>query len=76
MGDIADMYHEMAIIQYYEESNTVNQIVENTSEHDLYLLTVDSEDELIVNIRQYYEKHERLSDKQKYCLAKWIYEVE
>ena len=74
MGEMAEMYYEMALEQMYEVQNEISEILESSDNDKLFLLTDDSKDELVIGIREYYEKYNRFSKKQRYCLARWICE--
>jgi len=74
MGDMAEMYYEMALEQMYEVQNEISEILDRNGNDKLFLLTDDSDDELVIGIREYYEKYKTLSKKQRYCLARWICE--
>lgn len=74
MSDLAEMYYEIAIIQMYDLQNEISEILDRSDNDKLFLLTEDSNDDLIVGIRDYYEKYNKLSKKQRFCLARWICE--
>lgn len=74
MADIAEMYYEIALEQMYEVQNEIGEILDRNDNDKLFLLTEDSDDDLIVGIRDYYEKYNKLSKKQRFCLARWINE--
>jgi len=74
MGDMAEMYYEMALEQMYEVQNEISEILDRNDNDKLFLLTDDSDDELVIGIREYYDKYKTLSKKQRYCLARWICE--
>ncbi len=74
MGDMADMYYEMALEQMYEVQNEISEILEKNDNYKLFLLTDDSDDDLVIGIREYYDKYKKLSKKQRYCLARWLCE--
>ena len=70
---MADYYADLALQQQWEFDEEV-AVVLKKNEESLFLETKDSENELIIGIRNYYAKYKKLSQKQKYCLAKWIVE--
>lgn len=72
MGDIAGMHYEIALMQMYEVQKEISEILDRNDNDKLFLLTEDSNDDLIVGIRDYYEKYNKLSEKQRFCLARWI----
>ena len=74
MGDIADLHYDMALQQMHEVNNEIVTILERNDDSKLFLLTDDSDDELVIGIREYYEKYKTLSKKQRYCLARWLCE--
>lgn len=74
MGDMAEMYCEMALEQMYEVQNKISEILDRNDNDKLFLLTDDSDDELVIGIREYYVKYKTLSKKQRYCLARWVCE--
>jgi hypothetical protein len=74
MGEIADYYADLAMIaqsEYDDYEVTINAVLKNSDE-DLVILTKHSKSPLIIGIRNYYMKHNRISEKQKQCLAKCI----
>ncbi len=73
MGEMADYYADLALQQQWEFDEEV-AVVLKKNEESLFLETKDSENELIIGIRNYYAKYKKLSQKQKFCLAKWIVE--
>ena len=74
MGDMAEIHYEMALEQMYEVQNEISEILDRNDNDKLFLLTDDSDDELVIGIREYYEKYKTLSKKQRYCLARWVCE--
>ena len=74
MGYIADLHYDMALQQMHEVNSAIETTLEKNDDYKLFLLTDDSDDELIIGIREYYEKYKTLSKKQRYCLARWICE--
>ena len=70
---MADYYADLALQQQWEFDEEV-AVVLKKNEESLFLETKESENELIIGIRNYYAKYKKLSQKQKYCLAKWIVE--
>ena len=74
MGEIAEMYYEIALEQMYEVQNEISEILDRNDNDKLFLLTDKSNDDLVIGIREYYEKYNKLSKKQRYCLARWICE--
>lgn len=70
---MADYYADLALQQQWEFDEEV-AVVLKKNEESLFLETKDSENELIIGIRNYYAKYKKLSQKQKFCLAKWIVE--
>ena len=74
MGNMAEMHYEMALEQMYEVQNEISEILDRNDDDKLCLLVEDSNDDLIIGIREYYEKYNKLSKKQRYCLAKFVCE--
>ena len=73
MGDMADYYADLAMEQHYEFEGLIkNELLKSNEE--LFLLTKKAKDELTINIRNYFDKYKKLSEKQRYCLARWIVE--
>tara|TARA_R100000781_G_C4006213_1_gene102055 strand:+ start:81 stop:311 length:231 start_codon:yes stop_codon:yes gene_type:complete len=72
MGEIADMCYDMALEQMCEVQKEIIEILKSNNNDKLFLLTDDSDDELVMGIRDYYEKYKTLSKKQRYCLARFI----
>lgn len=73
MGEIADYYADLAMQQQCEFEDEVADVLKKDEEF-LFSNTDDAEDDLIKGIREYYIKHKKMSDKQKFCLARWIVE--
>lgn len=70
---MADYYADLALQQQWEFDEEVANVLKK-NEESLFLETKESENELIIGIRNYYAKYKKLSQKQKFCLAKWIVE--
>ena len=62
----------MALKQMCEVQKEIIEILKSNNNDKLFLLTDDSDDELVMGIRDYYEKYKTLSKKQRYCLARFI----
>lgn len=72
MGYIADLHYDIAIQQMHEVNEKIQAILDKKDNDELFLLTNDSNDDLVIGIREYYHKYKKLSKKQRYCLARWI----
>lgn len=70
MGDIADYYYTDGY-GYDDIEEEIEATLEKSNDF-LFSLTKGSKDPLIVGIRDYYTKYNKLSEKQRYCLAKHI----
>ena len=70
---MADYYADLAMQQQWEFDNEVADILKKDEEF-LFSNTDDAEDDLVRGIREYYVKYKKLSEKQKFCLARWIVE--
>jgi hypothetical protein len=73
MGDIADYYADLAMDAYYEFNYSIKE-ESLKSDEELYLYTKKAKDELTIGIRNHFDKYKKLSEKQRYCLARWIVE--
>jgi hypothetical protein len=73
MGEMADYYADLAIQQLCEFEGLIKEELLKSNE-ELFLLTQKAKDELTIGIRNYFDKHKKLSEKQRYCLARWIVE--
>lgn len=70
---MADYYADLAMEQYYEFECLIKEELLKSNE-ELFLLTQKAKDELTINIRNYFDKYKKLSEKQRYCLARWVVE--
>jgi hypothetical protein len=73
MGDMADYYADLAMEQHYEFECLIKEELTKSNE-ELFLLTKKAKDDLTIGIRNYFENNKKLSEKQRYCLARWIVE--
>ena len=74
MGEMADIYYEMAFEQYVDVQNSIHIILNEKSNLELIEEVKKSKDDLVNGIKDYFNKKNILSEKQRYCLAKWIIE--
>jgi sulfur relay (sulfurtransferase) DsrC/TusE family protein len=75
MGEMAEYYADLAMQQQAEFDEDVADVLKNSDDY-LFLETSLSDSVLIKDIRDYYTRYKKLSEKQKYCLARWIVENE
>ena len=73
MGDMADYYADLAMEQHYEFEGLIKEELTKSND-ELFLLTKKAKDDLTIGIRNYFEKNKKLSEKQRYCFARWIVE--
>lgn len=71
MGEMADYLFDLTFAEENRIEEEVQYILKKDNEY-LYKYTSASESELIKGIREYYKERGKLSDKQRYCLARWI----
>jgi hypothetical protein len=71
MGEMADYYADMAMQDDWKFQEDIEDELKKSNE-ELFKLTVESEDYLVIKIRDYFTKYSKLSDKQRFRLAEWI----
>ena len=70
MGDAADdaQDREEALAAMFEFQYL------SLSNEELFKYTSRARNPKIVSIRKWWKEHQKLSDKQRYCLAMWLWE--
>lgn len=72
MGVISDLHFEAAAVQYQSAKDRINDLLDKTDNEKLVRKSRKSKDSLVVGIIEFYDKKNRLSEKQRYCLGRWL----
>jgi len=71
MGDIADYLFDIALEEEIRKFSDIQNIL-SMSNKELVDATINDRKDIIVGIRSYFFIYDKLSDKQRYCLARSI----
>jgi hypothetical protein len=71
MGDMAEYYMDLSMMSQWEDDEKILDMLK-LDNNTLIKNTEISENSLIIGICTYYEKYKKLSDKQRWCLSKWL----
>jgi hypothetical protein len=71
---ISDLHYGIAVEQKEIVHEKINNIILTCSNKQLINLSKNSNDNLVLGIHDYYQRYSILSDKQKWCLARYIYQ--
>jgi hypothetical protein len=71
MGEMADYYREVEDDVEIRIREDATYYLTKTND-ELASLSKDSEEGIIIGIRTYWKEKGKLSDKQRWCLAKWL----